>query len=162
MEIALASAIPTYSGGLGVLAGDTLRGAADLSVPLVGVSLLHRSGYFSQELDEWGRQHESPVKWDPAKFLARMDAMVSVAIEGREVKLRAWRYDVRGVGGFVVPVFLIDSDVEDNEPQDRRLTDVLYGGDQRYRLCQEVILGVGGVRMLRAAGVCGDAPVSHE
>jgi glycogen phosphorylase len=152
MEIALANAVPTYSGGLGVLAGDTVRAAADLGLPMVGLSLLHRAGYFAQSIDDQGRQHEAPVKWDPASALELTVASESVAIEGREVKLRAWRYDVRGAGGDVVPVFLLDADVEGNEPEDRRLTDNLYGGDHFYRLCQELILGVGGVRILRSLG----------
>jgi starch phosphorylase len=152
MEIALASTIPTYSGGLGVLAGDTLRAAADLGLPLVGVTLVHRAGYFAQTIDQNGRQHEGPVQWEPSQFLAPTGASTSLAVQGGEVRLTAWRYDIRGAGGHVVPVFLLDADVEGNDPPDRRLTDALYGGDHRYRLCQELILGVGGVRMLRALG----------
>ena len=151
MEVALENHIPTYSGGLGVLAGDTLRSAADLGLPMVGVTLLHRKGHFFQRLDPAGRQHEESVAWPVDDFLQPEDGACVVEVEGRPVSVRAWRYSVVGAGG-QVPVVLLDTDVPDNDPYDRRLTDHLYGGDDRYRLCQELILGVGGVRMLRALG----------
>ncbi|HEX9274980.1 MAG TPA: alpha-glucan family phosphorylase [Casimicrobiaceae bacterium] len=152
MEIGLEKSIPTYAGGLGVLAGDTVRSAADMSVPLVAVSLVHRKGYFRQRLDAAGNQTEEPVDWPVAERLASLASRVTVAIEGRSVQLRAWRYDVRGISGHVVPVLLLDANLAENAAEDRCLTDHLYGGDTRYRLCQEVILGIGGVRMLRALG----------
>jgi starch phosphorylase len=157
MEIALEDGIPTYSGGLGVLAGDTLRAAADLGVPMVGVTLLHRQGYFAQRLEADGTQREDAVGWPVADRLERTDGVCSVDVEGRQVAVRAWRYLVRGVNGARVPVLLLDTDVPGNRPDDRRLTDHLYGGDARYRLCQELILGAGGVRMLRALGYSGVA-----
>ena len=152
MEIALESHIPTYSGGLGVLAGDTLRAAADLEVPMVGVTLLHRQGYFSQRLEADGTQREELVAWSVADRLEPREGVCSVEIGGRDVMVRAWRYLIRGVTGATVPVFLLDTDIPGNDPSDRGLTDRLYGGDARYRLCQELILGAGGVRMLRALG----------
>jgi starch phosphorylase len=152
MEIALDSRIPTYSGGLGILAGDTLRNAADLGLPMVGVTLLHRKGYFFQRLDDEGRQYEDPVAWPIDDFLHRLDGFCQLELEGRQVVVRAWRYTITGVSGAEVPVFLLDTDVVGNDPFDRTLTDYLYGGDECYRLCQEVILGVGGVRLLRALG----------
>jgi len=152
MEVALAATIPTYSGGLGVLAGDTLRSAADLGVPMVGVTLLYRKGYFQQSLDSTGRQSEQPVKWSPADQLASLDPIATVTIEGRPVNLRCWRYDIVGVGGHVVPVYLLDASAATNSEFDRTLTDHLYGGDEHYRLCQELILGVGGVEMLSKLG----------
>jgi starch phosphorylase len=152
MEIALDSHIPTYSGGLGILAGDTLHSAADLKLPMVGVTLLHRKGYFFQRLDEHGGQSEEPVAWPVDDFLSLMDATCQVQVEGRLVTVRAWRYRITGVSGAQLPVFLLDTDVPGNDPFDRTLTDELYGGDERYRLCQEVILGVGGVRILRTLG----------
>lgn len=154
MEIALESTIPTYSGGLGVLAGDTIRAAADMKVPMVAVSLLHRKGYFSQTLDSDGTQHEQSTPW-PAEeyvYLKEVPARVSVSINGREVVLRAWQYDVKGVTGYSVPVYLLDTGLDVNSDWDRRITDSLYGGDQHYRLCQEVVLGCGGVRLLRSLG----------
>src|SRR5262245_22664105 len=152
MEIALESHIPTYSGGLGVLAGDTLRSAADLGLPMVAVTLLYRKGYFDQRLDGYGRQHEDPVAWSPSQWLESLPASCEVEIEGRPVRLQAWRYLVKGVGGAVVPVYLLDTDLPENDPYDRSLSGALYGGDDRYRLCQEVVLGIGGCRMLRALG----------
>ena len=152
MEIGLDEAMPTYSGGLGVLAGDTVRSAADGDVPMVAVTLVHRKGYFRQRLDADGGQIETPQPWSPEALLTEMPARARVSIEGREVALRAWRYDVRGAGGVTLPVLLLDSDLPVNDEPDRRLTDHLYGGDERYRLCQEIVLGIGGVRMLRALG----------
>jgi len=152
MEIGLESGMPTYSGGLGVLAGDTIRSAADLDVPMVAVSLIHRRGYFFQRLDAQGHQSEEPVAWPVDDFAEQIDERATVDIEGRTVHIRAWRYRVTGESGHVVPVYLLDTDVSENQPWDRTLTDVLYGGDDHYRLCQEMVLGVGGFRLLRALG----------
>jgi len=152
MEIGLDAGMPTYSGGLGVLAGDTIRSAADLNIPLIAVTLLHRRGYFYQRLDANGWQSEEPVEWIVEDFLTEEPQRSQVRIEGRTVNVRAWRYDVKGVGGFTVPVYFLDTRLPENSDWDRSLTDFLYGGDQHYRLCQEAILGIGGVRMLRALG----------
>ena len=152
MEIALENAMPSYSGGLGVLAGDTIRAAADLRLPMVAVSLLYRRGFFSQHLSEDGTQTEEPVVWKVEDFLREETARVTVPLENRRVELRCWRYDVKGVRGFVVPVYFLDADLPSNTEWDRNLTGGLYGGDSYYRLCQEVLLGIGGVRMLRALG----------
>ncbi len=152
MEISLDARMPTYSGGLGVLAGDTIRSAADLKVPMVAVTLLHRKGYFHQRLDANGWQREETVKWIVESFLQEMPQRASVTIEGRTVHLRAWQYEVIGNLGYKVPVYFLDVDLPENSDWDRTLTDFLYGGDQHYRFCQEVILGIGGVRMLRALG----------
>lgn len=152
MEIALESGIPTYSGGLGGLAGDTVRSAADLGISMVAVSLIHRRGYFRQRLDPTGQQQEEPDRWEPEQRLERLEPRVKLEIGGRKVTVAAWCYTVRGISGNEVPVVMLDSDLPENRPGDRRLTDTLYGGDTRYRLCQEAILGIGGVRMLRALG----------
>ncbi|MBI4524171.1 MAG: alpha-glucan family phosphorylase, partial [Deltaproteobacteria bacterium] len=152
MEIGLESGMPTYSGGLGVLAGDTVRAAADLRVPMVAVTLLHRKGYFYQRLDANGRQREESVEWVVEDYLEERGPRTSVILEGRSVRVRSWRYEVSGSGGFVVPVYFLDTDLPENSEWDRTLTHFLYGGDQHYRLCQEVVLGMGGVRMLRALG----------
>jgi starch phosphorylase len=153
MEIAINPAMPTYSGGLGVLAGDTLRSAADLGVPLVAFTLIHRKGYFQQRLDRAGVQTEEIQPWDPAKYCAEEPARVTVSIENRIVTIRAWRYDLQGSSGHVVPVFLLDTDLDENSGWDRGLTDHLYGGDTNYRLQQEIVLGMGGVRMANALGL---------
>ncbi|HXV36412.1 MAG TPA: alpha-glucan family phosphorylase [Myxococcota bacterium] len=153
MEIALAPGVPTYAGGLGVLAGDIVRSAADLGVPMVAVSLLHRQGYFHQRLDaRTGQQTEEAACWSVEEFAQPLEARSEIGIEGRKVALRAWCYRVQGVRGAEVPVLLLDSDLPENTVQDRALTGRLYGGDDRYRLAQETVLGIGGLRMLRALG----------
>jgi len=150
MEICLEQAIPTYSGGLGVLAGDTIRAAADLGVPMAAVTLVHRKGYFRQHLDRNGNQSEEPEPWRPEERLELVPERVTVEVEGREVVVRAWRYPVVGVGGHTVPVYLLDTDLPENSEWDRMLTDFLYGGDARYRLCQETVLGMGGAELVLA------------
>jgi len=152
MEIALDPNIPTYSGGLGMLAGDTLRSVADLAVPLVAVSLVYRRGYFRQHLDGNGQQSEQPQPWDPERMLEPVDARATVEIEGRQVVVRAWKYTVVGVTGATVAVYLLDTDLPENAPPDRELTNSLYGGDSHYRLCQEAVLGLGGLQILQLLG----------
>lgn len=150
MEIALRSDIPTYSGGLGVLAGDTVRSAADLELPLVTVSLASREGYFRQTIDFNGRQQEEPDPWNPAQYAKPLQARVVVSIEGRDVWVGGWLYVLESYLGGRQPVILLDTDLADNHPEDRLLTHYLYGGDGIYRLKQEIVLGVGGVRLLHA------------
>jgi len=150
MEIALTAGIPTYSGGLGVLAGDTLRSAADLQIPLIGITLVSRRGYFRQEIDGEGRQIEHPAPWDPARHAEPLEAKVVVMISGRKVWVGGWLYIVKSHSGGVIPVILLDTDLPENDPSDREITHHLYGGDQAYRLKQEVVLGMGGLRMLQA------------
>lgn len=152
MEVGLDPAMPTYSGGLGVLAGDTLRAAADLGVPMVGVTLLHRMGYFQQHLDDTGQQTESLALWSVEEYLEPLSHRVTVTIEGRKVQVSAWRYMVHGMSGHTVPVYLLDTTLLQNSSQDQSLSDRLYGGDSRYRLCQEAVLGLGGIAMLRSLG----------
>jgi starch phosphorylase len=152
MDVAIDPAIPTYSGGLGILAGDMLRSAADLAMPLVAVTLLHRKGYFDQRLDAYGNQLETPSQWTPETHLELLPAQVTITIESRQVRVRAWQYLFRGNHGHTVPLLFLDADAEENDPRDRVLTDHLYGGDEHYRLCQEVILGIAGVEILRALG----------
>jgi starch phosphorylase len=152
MEIAIKPAMPTYAGGLGILAGDTLRSMADLGVPLVAFSLVHRKGYFKQNLDGNGKQSEDVQPWNPADFCTEEKARVTVSIEDRVVTLRCWRYDLVGRYGHVVPIYLLDTDLDGNSGLDRGLTDHLYGGDTNYRLQQEIVLGMGGSRMAHALG----------
>ncbi len=152
MEIALRNEIPTYAGGLGVLAGDTMRSATDLEFPMVAVSLLSRTGYFRQELTPGGVQIEHPSPWSPAQWATALGAKVAVEIEGRPVWISAWLYILKGHLGGEQPVVLLDTDLDENQADDRRITDRLYGGDEANRLRQEIVLGVGGVRMLQALG----------
>ncbi len=152
MEIALENDMPSYSGGLGVLAGDTIRAAADIRLPMVAVSLLYRKGFFRQRLSEEGMQTEETVEWQVDKFLEEETPRITVNLENRPVEIRAWRYTAKGVRGYEVPIYFLDADLPGNDPRDRELTGQLYGGDPYYRLSQEVLLGIGGVRMLRALG----------
>ncbi len=152
MEIGLTTDIPTYSGGLGVLAGDTIRSAADLKLPLVGVTLLTKKGYFHQEIDETGQQIESPDEWNPWEYMEILPERAQVVIEGREVSIAAWLYIQESVTGGRVPILFLDTDLEENQPEDRGITHFLYGGDSAYRLKQEIVLGIGGVRMLDRLG----------
>ena len=152
MEIAINPAMPTYSGGLGVLAGDTMRSAADVGVPLVAFTLLHRKGYFQQHLDSKGVQSEDVQPWNPSDFCVEEPARVTVTVEDRIVTVRAWRYELVGRYGHVLPIYLLDTDLDGNSGWDRGLTDHLYGGDTNYRLQQEIVLGMGGARMANALG----------
>jgi starch phosphorylase len=152
MEIAINPRMPTYSGGLGVLAGDTLRSAADLGTPLVAFTLVHRKGYFRQYLDEQGKQTEDIQAWTPGDFCTEEAPRITVTVEDRTVTIRAWRYDLVGRAGHIIPIYLLDTDLPENSAWDRGLTDHLYGGDSNYRLQQEIVLGMGGVRILNALG----------
>lgn len=152
MEIGLQTNIPTYSGGLGVLAGDTLKSGADLGLPMIAVSLLYRKGYFQQELTLDGWQKEHPVQWNPADFMELLPNRVKVRIEGRTVWIQAWRLNIKGAGGSILPVHFLDTDIAENHEWDRGITHHLYGGDETYRCKQEVVLGIGGVRMLDELG----------
>lgn len=152
MEIGVRSDMPTYSGGLGVLAGDTIKSAADLNLPMVAVTILTKKGYFRQELDIYGRQTELPDEWDPNKFMKPLKEKVSIFIEGREVFIGAWLYIVESARGPKIPIIFLDTDIPDNSSQDREITQSLYGGDLAYRLKQEIVLGIGGARMLDEIG----------
>ncbi len=152
MEIGLSADIPTYSGGLGVLAGDTIKTAADLQLPMVAVTLASRKGYFRQTIDKQGWQQESPAEWYPENILERLPAKTLVTIEGRDVKVQAWLYRVKSPTGGEIPLLFLDTDIPGNTDEERRITDVLYGGDDAYRLKQEIVLGMGGARLLNALG----------
>jgi starch phosphorylase len=156
MEVALDVRVPTYAGGLGVLAGDFLWSAADLGLPLVGVSLAYRKGYFQQVIGEDGSQIEKPVEWERGELLQRLDAEVTLEITGEPVTVGAWYYGVKGVNGGSLPVIFLDTDLLANSPAARDITDQLYGGGDEHRLAQEAVLGIGGVAMLRELGFPAD------
>ncbi len=159
MEIAIRPEMHTYSGGLGVLAGDTARSCSDLELPVVFVTLVSRAGYFRQGLDANGAQTEQPDWWNPADWCVAQEAMVAVQIEGRDVWIRPWLYVHASAHGHKTPILLLDTDHDLNDPADREITHYLYGGDEEYRLKQEVVLGIGGMRILRALGF--DVQVYH-
>ena len=152
MEIGIEANLPTYSGGLGVLAGDTLRSCADLNLPVIGVTLVYKKGYFKQKIDYEGNQHEEEVNWDINKILKPLNKEVYVKIEGRKVKITAWLYEIEVTKGAKNAIIFLDTDHEENDEYDRRITDKLYANDQRYRLAQEIVLGIGGAKMLEELG----------
>ncbi|MBA2333234.1 MAG: alpha-glucan family phosphorylase [Actinobacteria bacterium] len=144
MEFGLHERLPIYSGGLGVLAGDHLKAAAELGIPLVGVGLLYRGGYFRQGIDPAGRQTEDYQPVDPeAAGLEREAITVEVDVGGTTIEAAVWRKDV-GTGSMTAPLYLLEVEW---------LTDALYGGDREHRIRQELLLGVGGVRALAALGI---------
>jgi starch phosphorylase len=150
MEIGINTDVPTYSGGLGVLAGDVIRSSADLRIPLVAVTLISKKGYLKQKMTPDGWQIESPEEWDPSKFMKLLPETATVKIAGRDVKIGVWTYEQESLTGGTIPVLFLTTDVEGNTQEDRGITDFLYGGDDEYRLKQEIVLGIGGVRILEA------------
>ena len=150
MEIGINSAMPTYSGGLGVLAGDVIRSSADLRIPLVALTLLSKKGYLKQKLTPDGWQMEYPEEWDPSKFMKLLPETATVKISGRDVRIGVWVYEQESLTGGTIPVLFLTTDVEGNTQEDREITDFLYGGDEKYRLKQEIVLGIGGLRILEA------------
>jgi glycogen phosphorylase len=152
MEIALRSEMHTYSGGLGVLAGDTVRSAADLELPMVFVTLASRQGYLWQEIDAKGQQVDHADPWEPDDWTIPLPDVMAVTIEGRNVWVRPWLYEWVSPHGYKVPVILLDTHVDENDLHDRGISHRLYGGDEAYRLKQEILLGIGGEQVLRALG----------
>ncbi len=152
MEIALASDVPTYSGGLGVLAGDTLRSAADLELPMVAITLCYVAGYFYQQIDPAGYQTEREINWEFSSELQEEKNTITLEVEDKKFKVKAWRYNVIGQGGHIIPVYLLDSDVQGNEDWQKRFTHVLYDATPYQRAVQEMILGIGGARLLEKLG----------
>jgi len=150
MEIGITNSIPTYSGGLGVLAGDIVKASADLKLQMVALTLVSRKGYFNQKITNTGEQRESPNIWDPSKTLFKVPKTVTIILEGRSVEIQAWLYEHRSQNGGLIPILFLDTDLENNTPEDRQITDYLYGGDKKYRLKQEIVLGIGGTRILDA------------
>ena len=152
MEVGIDAKVSTYSGGLGILAGDTLKTSADMALPYVGVTLLTRKGYFRQIINKKGQQVEAPQIWAVDKQLKKCKPTITLKLDGHPFKVRAWCYEAKGLTGHVVPVYYLDTDIAGNRPELRALSHHLYGGDNRYRLMQEWVLGTGGVKMLRALG----------
>jgi glycogen phosphorylase len=152
MEIGLRPEMHTYSGGLGVLAGDAARSAADLALPMVFVTLVSRCGYLHQDIDSHGAQVDSPDPWNPEDYTDPAGVMVAVAIEGRTVWIRPWLYELKSPFGGQVPIILLDTSLKENDARDRSITDRLYGGNELDRIRQEIVLGIGGERVLRALG----------
>ena len=152
MEVAIKSDMSTYSGGLGVLAGDTLKTIADFKYLALGITLLHEKGYVGQSLDSSGKQISNSETWNKEKYLKKLPFTIEVPLSDHNVVCAVWQYDLVGQFGGVVPVYFLDSNVFENTNYDRTLTSNLYGGDSFYRLCQEQILGLGGLVLLEKLG----------
>jgi glycogen phosphorylase len=148
MEIGLNENIPTYSGGLGILAGDHIKSAADLNIPLIAVTLLYKRGYFIQNINPMGLQEEMYPYFDARAFMEPLPFKVTINIEGRDVHIGVWKYNQIGIKGRV-PIYLLDTDLPINAPEDRLITQYLYGGDHHTRICQEAVLGIGGYLALK-------------
>lgn len=151
MEIGISHTILTYSGGLGILAGDLLKAYADLKLPVIGITLLNERGYLKQIIEN-GQQTEEPQTWNISNLLVLLPNRVIVNIEGHEVKVGVWKHIIKGASGHNIPIFFLDTNIEGNTEYERKITSVLYGGDKQYRLAQEIVLGIGGVRMLQSLG----------
>ena len=151
MEIGIDGQIPTYSGGLGILAGDFLRSAADLNIPIMGITLLYKKGFFNQKLID-GMQSEEEVSWNPKEHMEQLPNRVTVMIQGRTVQVEAWLYVLKGILGSI-PIIFLNTDLPENSEYDRTITHKLYANDDYYRFCQEIVLGIGGFRMLEALGI---------
>jgi starch phosphorylase len=151
MEIGLQSHMPTYAGGLGMLAGDLMRSCADLQVQAACMTVGWKHGYLRQKIHPDGSQEYEQFSWNKEEFLTRLPEVVTVQVQGREVRVGCWKLDLQS-GGHSVPIYFLDADLPGNTPEDRAITDQLYGGDGTMRLSQEIVLGIGGVRMLRALG----------
>ena len=149
MEIGLESDIKTYSGGLGILAGDILRSAADLKIPMLGVTLLSRYGYFDQKIGKDGKQKEGQAKDYNFSKLKKLKEITNLKFGKDIIKIRTWLYEIKSDKGYIIPVYLLDADVKGNKKEYRKLTDNLYGGSRDFRLLQETILGRGGYEVLK-------------
>src|SRR3989344_3083302 len=151
MEIGLDADIPTYAGGLGILAADLMLSARDMKIPAACVTLCWQHGYMHQVINPDGSQSYSETNWRPHDRLTLLPQKVTVAIGGHEVNIAVWALSLKD-SGFEVPVYFLDTNIPENSPEDRAITGNLYGGDGWMRLRQEAVLGIGGVRILRALG----------
>ncbi len=150
MELGLEDSMPTYSGGLGILAGDTLYSYADMDIPAVCITLLYKKGYTLQKITSQGMQLDFDVPWDYKRYLRRLDLEVEVFFGDKRQKVICWEYWLRSKGN--VRILFLDADVEGNDPEIRKLNGKLYFDDGIYRLRQEILLGIGGYRVLKALG----------
>lgn len=159
MEIGIDERIPNYSGGLGILAGDTLRSAADLGIPIIGLTLIYHKGYFKQKIDKDGIQQELSDEWNPEDVIEPLSHRVWLDIGGERTAVGVWKYEIEGLSGYRVPIYFLDTNLPENTQGRKNITSYLYGGDARYRLMQEIVLGIGGIRMLEKLGI--DEPIYH-
>ena len=151
-EIGISESLPTYSGGLGVLAGDHIKAAADAGLPMVGVSLLYKEGYFKQKLDQGGQQVESYPRFNPNSQLKKLSSKFTIRLRERDVSVQAYQYLCKGEMGQTVPIYFLDTDLDENSDDDRIISLRLYSGGKDHRILQEALLGVGGIKLLENFG----------
>lgn len=160
-EIGISSSLPTYSGGLGVLAGDHIKAAADENLPFCAITLLYKEGYFKQRIDEEGNQSETYPKFDPEPLLRKLDFTFPLHLRGRDVQIEVFRLDYKGLNGHTVPIYFMDSDLECNSEEDRIISLRLYSGNKDHRIMQEAILGFGGIHLLKHLGILDNIETFH-
>ena len=151
-EIGISSSLPTYSGGLGVLAGDHIKASGDIGLNMCAITLLYREGYFKQRIDEEGIQTETYPRFDPYPLLKKLDVRFTLRLRARDVWIQVYRFDYVGHGGHAVPIYFLDTDVEENIKDDRIISQRLYSGNKDHRILQEAILGFGGTKLLDELG----------
>ena len=151
-EIGISSSLPTYSGGLGVLAGDHIKASGDIGLNMCAVTLLYREGYFKQRIDEEGVQTETYPRFDPFPLLKKLDIKFTLRLRKRDVWIQAYKFDYLGHNGHKVPIYFLDTDVDKNFIDDRIISNRLYSGDKDHRILQEAILGFGGAKLLDELG----------
>ena len=160
-EIGISSSLPTYSGGLGVLAGDHIKAAADEGLPLCAITLLYKEGYFKQRIDDEGHQTETYPKFDPEPLLKKLDFTFPLHLQGRDVQIEVYRLDYTGLNGHILPVYFMDTDLESNYAEDRSISLRLYSGNKNHRILQEAILGFGGIHLLKHLGTLDKIETFH-
>lgn len=152
MEIALENEIKTYAGGLGILAGDILKSAAQKKFPMIGITLINRLGYFKQKINNSGRQIETIDRDYNFALLKKLDAEISVNIGKDQVRVGVWQYIIKGKNDFEIPVYFLDTNILGNKGVYKKITSKLYGGSPEMRLRQEIVLGRGGVKIIEVLG----------
>ncbi len=160
-EIGISSSLPTYSGGLGVLAGDHIKAAADENLPFCAITLLYKEGYFKQRIDEDGNQSETYPKFDPEPLLKKLDFTFPLHLRGRDVQIEVFRLDYKGLNGHTVPIYFMDTNLECNSEEDRIISLRLYSGNKDHRIMQEAILGFGGIHLLKHLGIFDNIETFH-
>jgi len=160
-EIGISSSLPTYSGGLGILAGDHIKAAADEGLPLCAITLLYKEGYFKQRIDEEGSQTETYPRFDPEPLLKKIDFTFSLHLQKRDVQINVYRLDYTGLNGHIVPIYFMDTDLESNYAEDRSISLRLYSGNKNHRILQEAILGFGGIHLLKHLGTLDKIETFH-
>ena len=152
LEFGFKSEMKTYCGGLGILAGDTIKSAADLGLDMFGLSILYKNGWFKQEILATGEQQESPDTWNFSQYLIPLNIQHTIHISGEDVKFQVWKYEVIGFNGHIVPVYFLDADLQENSAEMRLISDKVYPADKQLRIAQEALLGLGGVQILEKLG----------